>query len=161
MEIESKIFKLIKETTKETIKNKKQRKKITKTIYNNIIEDRYQSTQFYYDILINNLPEQKLNTIENTLRKNSKNFLTILTNIIYRDFFQIWKERNKNIINWEKKNNISNREKRKTIKTKPKNKIQNQNIENKSNYNIDVNISIRRWLHLGWKFNKAVCITGG
>ena len=121
-----------------------------KTIYNNIIEDRYQSTQFYHDILINNLPEQKLNTIENTLRKNSKNFLTTLTNIIYQDFFQIWKERNKN-------------RKRKIILviTKPKNKIQNQNIENKSNYNIDVNISIRRWLHLGWKFNKAVCITGG
>ena len=79
MEIESKFFKLIKETTKETIKNKKQRNKITRTIYNNIIEDRYQSTQFYYDILINNLPEQKLNTIENTLKKNSKNFPTILT----------------------------------------------------------------------------------
>jgi len=60
MEIESKIFKLIKETTKETIKNKKQKKKITKTIYNNIIEDRYQSTQFYYDILINNLPNKSL-----------------------------------------------------------------------------------------------------
>jgi hypothetical protein len=111
---------------------------------------------------MNNLPEQKFNVIENTSKKNSRFFLTILTNLIYEDWFQVWKVRNDKVINWENENNINNKIKRRPNKNKNINKKpQKQNINNKLNRNTNINNSIERWINLGWKFNKAVAQYNG